>query len=192
MASDRKHWRSQSRLLVVYLSLSSAILSAQLMVLFLRNLNTINMKKITFLLFCILSHHLFAQNADSFLQASHVVVHKDSRLEILGEKQAEINLLAIKMATRTAMGYRLQVLSTNDRELALRTKTQLLQTFPEQKTYMFFQLPYVKLRFGNFKTKQEAEPYRKRISKMLDGASIYYVAERIEVKPEKELMEEEQ
>lgn len=149
------------------------------------------MKKLIFLLFYFLSHHLFAQNADTVLQISHVVIYKDDRLDILGEKQAEINLLALKMATRTAMGYRLQVLSTNDRELVMRTKTQLLQTFPEQKTYMLFKLPYVKLRFGNFKTKEEAEPYRKQISRMLEGASIYYVPERIEVKPEKELTEEE-
>ena len=149
------------------------------------------MKKLIFLLFYLLSHHLFAQNADTLLPVTHVVTHKDDRLDILGEKQAEINLLASKIAARTAMGYRLQILSTNDRDLAMRTKTQLLQKFPEQKTYMLFELPYVKLRFGNFRTKEEAEPYRKQISRMLDGASIYYVTERIEVKPENDSSEEE-
>ena len=149
------------------------------------------MKKLIFLLFYLVSQHLFAQNADSLLPASNVIIHKDDRLDILGEKQAEINLLANKMAARTAMGYRLQVLSTNDRDLAMRTKTRLLQMFPEQKSYMFFQLPYVKLRFGNFKTKEEAEPYRKQISRMLDGASIHYVPERIEIKPERDFTEEE-
>ena len=149
------------------------------------------MKKLIFLVFYSLSNHLFAQNADTALPVSHVVIHKDDRLDILGEKQAEINLLASKMAGRSGMGYRLQILSTNDRDLAMRTKTQLLQMFPEQKTYMLFQLPYVKLRFGNFKTKQEAEPYRKQISRMLEGATIYYVPERIEVKPEKDFLEEE-
>ena len=71
----------------------------------------------------------------------------------------------------------------------MKTKTQLLQMFPEQKTYMIFKLPYVKLRFGNFKTKQEAEPYRKQIIRMLDGVSVYYVEERIEIKPEKDFLE---
>ena len=153
------------------------------------------MKKLIFLVFYLVSQHLLAQNADTLLPVSNIVsniiVHKDDRLDILGEKQAEINLLANKMAARTGMGYRLQVLSTNDRELAMRTKTRLLQMFPEQKSYMLFQLPYVKLRFGNFKTKEEAEPYRKQISRMLDGASIYYVTERIEVKPENDSSEEE-
>jgi hypothetical protein len=149
------------------------------------------MKKLIFLLSYSVSQHLFAQNADTLLPDSNIIIHKDDRLDILGKKQAEINLLASKMAARTGMGYRLQVLSTNDRELAMRTKTRLLQMFPEQKSYMLFQLPYVKLRFGNFKTKEEAEPYRKQISRMLDGASLYYVPERIEIKPERDSTEEE-
>ncbi|MEP6596737.1 MAG: SPOR domain-containing protein [Ginsengibacter sp.] len=149
------------------------------------------MKKAIVFLFCLLSFKLFAQTIDTTAIASHVVIHKDDRLDILGEKQAEINLLAAKLLARTAMGYRLQVLSTNDRELAMRTKTQLLQMFPEQKTYMIFQLPYVKLRFGNFKTKQEAEPYRKQIGRMLEGTSVFYVPERIEVKPGKDSTEVE-
>ena len=113
------------------------------------------MKRVIFLLFYLLSQHLFAQNADTLLPPfPHVIVYKDDRLDILGGKEAEINLIASKLAARTGMGYRLQVLSTNDRDLAMRTKTQLLQMFPEQKSYMLFQLPYVKLRFGNFKTKE--------------------------------------
>jgi hypothetical protein len=148
------------------------------------------MKIITFLLCSFIGYNLYAQNSDIFPLAN-VVVHKDPRLDILGQKEAEINLLIKKYATGTAMGYRLQVLSTNDRELAMKTKAQLLQTFPEQKTYMIFQLPYVKLRFGNFKTKQEGESYRKQISRMLDGATIYYIPERIEIKPEKDSLEEE-
>ena len=148
------------------------------------------MKKIIFLLIGMYGQYLLAQTTDT-LQVSQVVVHKDDRLDILGEKQAEINLLAAKMMSRSAMGYRLQILSTNDRDLAMKTKTQLLQMFPEQKTYMVFRPPYVKLRFGNFKSKQEAEPYRKQISRMLEGSSIYYVEERIEIKPEKDSIEVE-
>jgi hypothetical protein len=120
-----------------------------------------------------------------------VVVHKDFRLDILARKQAEINAAIIKSKARSGMGYRLQVLSTNDRELAMRTRTQLLQTFPEQKPYMFYQAPYVKLTFGNFVTKQEAELYKKQISRMLGGISIYTLSQRIELKPEKEIKEED-
>jgi parvulin-like peptidyl-prolyl isomerase len=149
------------------------------------------MKKIILILFALNSYTLFAQT-DSLLPVSNVVVHKDFRLELLGKKEAELNAAITASMARSAMGYRLQVLSTNDRDLAMKTKSQLLQQYPEQKTYMFYQSPFVKLRFGNFKTRQEAETYRKQISRMLGGASIYIVPERIEVKPEKESKEEEQ
>ncbi|MEJ7672394.1 MAG: hypothetical protein WKF59_06720 [Chitinophagaceae bacterium] len=72
----------------------------------------------------------------------------------------------------------------------MKTRTQLLQKFPEQKPYMFYQAPYVKLTFGNFVTKQEAELYKKQISRMLGGISIYTLSQRIELKPEKEPKEE--
>src|SRR5688572_1163286 len=133
------------------------------------------MKKILVLLASLTVVGSFAQNSDSIVQTAKVIVHKDPRLDILREKEAEINALAVKLLARSAWGYRLQVLSTNDRELAMKTKARLLQKFPEQKTYMFYQMPYVKLRFGNFKTKQEAEFYRNQISRMLNGASVYFV-----------------
>ncbi|MBA2561390.1 MAG: SPOR domain-containing protein [Chitinophagaceae bacterium] len=149
------------------------------------------MKKIIFLFFCSISLQIFGQNTDTLLPDQGVIVHMDSRLDILGKKQAELNALAAKLAARSAMGYRLQVLSTNDRELAMRTKSQLLQRFPEQKAYMSYQLPYIKIKFGNFKTKEEANLYKKQVSRMLGGASIYTITERIEIKPEKEPKEEE-
>lgn len=110
-----------------------------------------------------------------------VVVHKDPRIEILEKKQLELNTAYLKAVSRTANGYRLQVLSTNDRALAMKTRTDLLQKFPEQKNYMIYQAPYVKIRFGNFRSRDEAEIYRKQISKMLNGASIYLIEERIEI-----------
>ena len=149
------------------------------------------MKKIvTFVLFSV-SINLIAQSTDSFPVVKAVYVHKDPRLHILGKKEAELNELAAKILERTAMGYRLQVLSSNDRELAMKTKSDLLQKFPEQKVYMFYQSPFVKIRFGNFRTKPEAEIYKKQISRMLGGAPIYLVPERIEVKPEKDFQNDE-
>ena len=120
-----------------------------------------------------------------------VNVHSDFRLELLGRKEAELNAALTKTLERSAIGYRLQVLSTNDKELAFKTRTQLLQKFPEQKVYMYFQAPYVKLKFGNFRSKQEADNYRKQISRMLGGISIYLLNERVEVKPEREIKEED-
>lgn len=147
------------------------------------------MKHLIFPILIILCFSAKAQT-DTIIK-NNVIVHSDFRLEILGRKEAELNTMVAKYAERSAIGYRLQILSTNDKELAFKTRTQLLQTFPEQKVYMYFQAPYVKLKFGNFRSKQEADQYKKQISKMMGGVSIYLLNERVEVKPEKELKNEE-
>jgi hypothetical protein len=146
------------------------------------------MKIFLFLIFCAASGKAFAQY-DS-IPVIPVVIHKDFRLDILARKEAELNAAAAKAAARSGMGYRLQVLSTNDREQAMKIRTQLLQRYPDQKVYMLYQMPYVKLRFGNFTSKQEAELYKNQISRMLGGASVYIISERIEMKPEKEIKDE--
>ena len=124
------------------------------------------------------------------INIASVTVHKDFRLDILARKEADINAVTIKNAARVGMGYRLQVLSTNDRELAMKTRTQLLQKYPDEKVYMLYQAPYIKLEFGNFINKQDAEKYKNQISRMMNGASVYVVPKRIEVKPDKGTTEE--
>ena len=143
------------------------------------------MKQILFLIALAVSQQLVAQT--DTVSTGTMIVHSDFRLQILARKELELNATAARNLERSAMGYRLQVLSTNDKELAFKTRTQLLQKFPEQKVYMYFQAPYVKLKFGNFKSKQEADIYKAQVSRMLGGISIYFLSERIEIKPEKDL-----
>ncbi|MEO7960300.1 MAG: SPOR domain-containing protein [Ginsengibacter sp.] len=143
------------------------------------------MKQTLFFLSLFLSVNVFAQYSDSS-HDSRVVVHSDYRLDILGKRISEINTSILKAQARTAKGYRLMVLNTNDREYALRVRSELLQRFPEQKPYMWFANPYIKIKFGNFRTKEEATDYKSQISKMLDGASVYLLSETIEVKPDKD------
>ena len=132
------------------------------------------------LILIVFSGSSMAQNTDSLHK---VVVFKDYRLDILGRKQAEINTAILKQQARTAQGFRLMILNTSDKDYAFKVRAELLQKFPEQKLYMWFANPYIRIKFGNFKTKEEADVYKNQISKMLDGASIYYIPEMIEVDP---------
>ena len=113
-----------------------------------------------------------------------VIIHKDPRLDILAKKEAELNSNYTKALEHTTMGFRLLVMRTNDRQLVMRTRTLLMQKYPGQKNYLIYQAPYVKLQFGNFRTKEDAEVYRKQISRMLNGIQINVIPERIEMKPE--------
>ena len=135
--------------------------------------------------FLLISFHCFAQFADSTSQ-NKVILHKDFRLDILANRESEINTAILKEQARIGKGYRLMILNTNDREYAMKIRGELLQKYPEQKTYMWYADPYIKIKFGNFKTKDEADVYKNQISRLLNGASIYYLSENIEVKPDKD------
>ena len=142
--------------------------------------------KISFILmFLFLGLQSFAQVADTSV-TNKVVIYQDSRLAILAKKETDINTAILKAEARIGKGFRLMILNTSDREYAMKIRGELLQKYPEQKTYMWFANPYIKIKFGNFKTKEEADPYKRQITKLLNGATIYYLPESIEVKPDKD------
>jgi hypothetical protein len=120
-----------------------------------------------------------------------VTVYKDSRISLLAGKQAATvsggGASGVSYGPRAAKGYRLMIINTNDRDLALKVRSQLLQRFPEQKVYMSFKPPYIQLKFGNFVEKGEADRYKTLIRKGgIVSTNIYAVPEIVEVKPPKE------
>jgi len=150
------------------------------------------MKYIFIIIFLLGSPLLFAQNGPSdTIPLGKVTVSKDERIDLLGRKMEEYND-NLSNAIRPTKGYRLMLLSTNDRNLAMQVRSQLLQQFPDQKVYMAYQNPYIKLKFGNFVDKAEAEKFKKQISnqKIVSG-NIYVLPEMIEVKPDKSKDEKE-
>ena len=122
--------------------------------------------------------------------ASTVVVHKDPRIDVLIKKKAAINKATTNVA-RTMRGYRLLVVNTNSRDEAIAAKTKIYTYFPELKAYLQYQSPYFKLRAGNFKTRGEAEKYRKAMTSMF-SKGVFIVNDIIEIKPEKEKEEIEE
>lgn len=138
--------------------------------------------KYLFLIFTLLIFY-GAHAQDAIRLDNGVVIHKDVRLDIIKEREVEANIAVLKSKARTTKGYRLMILNTSNKDYAFKVRTELLQKFPEQKPYMWFANPYIRLKFGNFRTKEEAELYRRQISQMLGGASIYLLNETIEVVP---------
>ncbi len=118
-------------------------------------------------------------------------IYKDERLDLLAKKEAAFNEAnGYTLGPRSARGYRLMLLSTSDRPAAMRLRSELLRRFPEQKIYMSFQPPNIKLRFGNFIDRADAEKYKKEITRTrLVLNNIYVLPETIEVKPEKDITE---
>jgi hypothetical protein len=123
--------------------------------------------------------------------AGKVTVNKDPRMDLLAKAQVDIANTNSKMAARFTKGYRLFVLKTDDRDYAMKVRAYLLQNFPDEKVIMSFQAPFIKMKFGDFVDKEDAEKVKKQITR--DGVvkgGIYVVPDTVEVKPDKEAKEE--
>jgi len=142
-----------------------------------------NMKMIL-VAFCIL-FALQSQAQDStFTDTSSVLVHKDPRLDQLVTRQAQINEVTNRDSRKTAKGFRLMIISTNNREEAIAAKTTVYANFPEVQPYLWHQSPYYKVKAGNFKDRKEAEIYQKKLSPYFPKG-VFIMNDIIELKPEK-------
>lgn len=125
---------------------------------------------------------LAQKNMNDSLNTSMITVFKDPRLDILAKKETEFNVYGTKLVK----GYRLLVMKSNDRDYIMSLRAQLLQNFPDQKVYMTFQAPFIKLKFGNFLEKADAEKFRDMILKgKFVSNNIYVIQEVVEIKPDK-------
>ena len=110
-----------------------------------------------------------------------VVVHKDPRIDLLVQKQIQINEETTRDARRISKGYRLLVVNTNKREEAVDAKTKVYTYFPDLKSYLIYQAPYFKLKVGNFKEKRDAEDYQKKLLKYFPKG-VFIMNDTIEIK----------
>ncbi len=142
-------------------------------------------KGFIFLLLLCANTYLNAQIvATDTLNNGTVFVQKDSRIDVLGEKMSAYNSSLAKNI-RSGKGFRLMLLTSNDRNLVMQTRSKLLQQYPEHKIYMIYQSPFIKLKMGNFVEKADAEKLKKQLlnQKIITG-NIYILQETVEIKPE--------
>jgi hypothetical protein len=145
------------------------------------------MKILFFIAVILIAVNSYSQQDTTWKKASDsssVVIHKDSRLDLLVKKQAQINEETSRDARRVAKGFRLMIITTNNREEAIAAKTTVYTYFPELKAYMWHQSPYYKLKVGNFKERKEAESYQKKLS-IYFPKGVFIMPDKVEVKPGK-------
>jgi hypothetical protein len=126
------------------------------------------------LLFCVLN--ITAQES-----GGNVVVNKDPRLDLLINKQIEINEVTTRNSRRSTSGFRILVISSNDRNKVIDVKTKMYRQFPELKAYMMYQSPFFRLKVGNFRERAEAEEYLSSIQRLVEG-NVYIVPDTIEIR----------
>jgi hypothetical protein len=115
-----------------------------------------------------------------------VIVHKDPRMDQLTAKQTQINKHAsLLTSSGQYKGFRVQVVSTSNRDMAFKVKSDLLTRFPDQKSYALFQAPNFKVRIGNFLKKADAEKFKNLISKYYP-TGVFIVEDAIDYTPTKD------
>lgn len=136
------------------------------------------MKYVLSLLMVLLCSQLWAQTGG-------VAVYKDPRIDLLLKKQSEVNNLSTRNSSkrRTAPGYRLLVISTNNKADAIAARTKIYSNFPELKPYMWHQSPYFKVKVGNFTSRQDAQAYQKRLGAFFPGG-VFIMNDVVEVTPD--------
>ena len=115
------------------------------------------------------------------VDSNSVIVHKDPRLDLLVKKQANINETTSRDSRRTDKGFRLMIISTNNRDEALAAKTKVYTFFPDLKAYMWYQSPYFRVKAGNFKERKDAEAYQRRLNTYFPKG-VFIMKDIIEVK----------
>jgi hypothetical protein len=126
---------------------------------------------------------VFIYNGVAYAQDSLVMVHVDPRVDSLMKKQIQINEVTTRDSRRNIPGYRIQVANSNDRNQVFAIKTKIYQMYPELKPYLIYQPPNYKLKVGNFKTPEEAEPYLQKLTQSFPSG-VYMIHDIIEVKPD--------
>ena len=132
----------------------------------------------------ILTTSCFAQRDSTRMQpadSNSVTIHKDFRIDLLVKKQASINEVTSRDGRRTDKGFRLMIISTNNRDEALAAKTKVYTYFPELKAYLWYQSPYFRVKAGNFKDRKDAEAYQKRFNTFFPKG-VFIMKDIIEVK----------
>lgn len=130
---------------------------------------------ITLIALVLLSSSLWATDS--------VIVKKDARLDILTAKQIAINKRSTMLTSNGQYkGFRIQVVSTTNRDQAFKIKTDLLMKYPDEKTYVMFQSPYFKVRIGNFLKRADAEKFRKDLNKAFPQG-VFIVEDAIDYTP---------
>jgi SPOR domain len=115
--------------------------------------------------------------------AQDSLIDRDPRVDSLIKKQIQINEITTRESRRNIPGFRIQVASSSDRNTVFTAKTKMYQLYPELKPYLIYQPPNYKLKVGNFKTQEEADPYLQKLIQNFPSG-VYLVPDIIEVKPD--------
>lgn len=122
------------------------------------------------------------QSQDSILENKATIINQDHRIHELIQKRSTIEEKEEGMP-----GFRVQVFFGSTKQTALQTKTDYSELFKDVETYIIYDIPYFKVRVGNFRTHLEAQ--KLLVLAKINYPSAFIVKDQIVIP---ELIEEKQ
>ena len=115
-------------------------------------------------------HDRTASRDSNQFQEAQLQIFQDPRLEILLQRHIEYNKKKGGMN-----GYRIQIFfgsGRTARDDANETKAKFLSYFPDTRAHILYQSPFYKVRVGDFRTKNEALKFYRRVQRRFPNAYI--------------------
>jgi hypothetical protein len=108
-----------------------------------------------------------------------VQVVRDPLFDTLLAKRAALNKGggSVSGGNLSSYGYRVQIYSGSNRNLAFNAQAKFNREFPELRTYIVYREPNFKVRAGDFRSRLEAERLMQEIRPIFSG--VFIISEKI-------------
>jgi len=102
-----------------------------------------------------------------------VLVTKDPQIDSLIARRLELNRAGLTGNNVTLSGFRVQIFSGLDRQIAYSEQAKFKARYPGINTYISYTQPNYKLRVGDFRTRLEAEKLMNELKKYYTSMFIF-------------------
>ncbi|MDP3466805.1 MAG: SPOR domain-containing protein [Daejeonella sp.] len=102
-----------------------------------------------------------------------VLVIKDPQIDSLIARRLELNRAGVSGNNVTLSGFRVQIFSGLDRQMAYSEQAKFKDRYPGIKTYISYTQPNYKLRVGDFRTRLEAEKFMNELRNYYNSLFIF-------------------
>ena len=129
--------------------------------------------KSAFILFVVFSANCLAINCASgqstgpAADTNGIRLIQDKRIGRLIEKHVAIN-----QEKKGRNGYRVQLFFCSSKKQAMEVNASFIETYPGQESYVIYDVPYFKVRVGDFNTRMKAAKLQKQLTEDFPGSFI--------------------
>jgi hypothetical protein len=128
------------------------------------------------------STFIFKSRSQSEVNQRGIVYEEDPRTDGL---LRELRTYEIQGDVVVIDGYRIQIFFSNDRKLADEERRKFIRLYPEHETLIEYDAPNYNVKVGAFKTRDEAEEFRSRITREFPMSIIQRHKIRIPIEKER-------